>query len=47
MDIFSIWHLTFILLGFMALFGTGKLRNAGSELGTAIKSFRSTVECYV
>ncbi|MFA7496017.1 MAG: Sec-independent protein translocase subunit TatA [Acidithiobacillus sp.] len=42
--IFSIWHLIIILLIVVALFGTAKLRNVGSDLGSAIKSFRSAVK---
>ncbi len=44
MDVFSIWHLIIILLIVVALFGTTKLRNVGSDLGSAIKSFRSAVK---
>ncbi|MCE5387676.1 MAG: Sec-independent protein translocase subunit TatA [Acidithiobacillus sp.] len=43
MGAFSIWHLIIILLIVVALFGTAKLRNVGSDLGSAIKSFRSAV----
>lgn len=44
MGAFSIWHLVIILLIVVALFGTAKLRNVGSDLGAAIKSFRSAVK---
>ena len=44
MGAFSIWHLVIILLIVVALFGTTKLRNVGSDLGSAIKSFRSAVK---
>ncbi|MGC9215536.1 MAG: Sec-independent protein translocase subunit TatA [Acidithiobacillus sp.] len=44
MGAFSIWHLIIILLIVVALFGTTKLRNVGSDLGSAIKSFRSAVK---
>lgn len=44
MGAFSIWHLVIILLIVVALFGTAKLRNVGSDLGSAIKSFRSAVK---
>ena len=40
----SIWHLVIILLIVVALFGTTKLRSVGSDLGSAIKSFRSAVK---
>ncbi len=44
MDFFSIWHLLVILVIVVVLFGTSKLRNVGSDLGNAIKSFRSAVK---
>ena len=44
MGALSIWHLIIILLIVVALFGTAKLRNVGSDLGSAIKSFRSAVK---
>lgn len=44
MGAFSIWHLVIILLIVVALFGTAKLRHVGSDLGAAIKSFRSAVK---
>lgn len=37
---FSIWHWLIVLLVVVLLFGTKKLRNVGSDLGSAIKSFR-------
>lgn len=39
----SIWQLLIILLIIVLLFGTKKLRNIGSDLGGAIKSFRKAV----
>lgn len=39
----SIWQLLIILVIVMLLFGTKKLRNIGSDLGSTIKSFRSSV----
>jgi sec-independent protein translocase protein TatA len=36
--------LLLILLIIMALFGTNKLKNIGSDLGQAIKSFRRSLE---
>ena len=44
MGAFSIWQLIIILLIVVALFGTAKLRNVGSDLGSAIKGFRSAVK---
>jgi sec-independent protein translocase protein TatA len=39
----SIWQLLIILVIVMMLFGTKRLRNLGSDLGAAIKGFRSSV----
>jgi sec-independent protein translocase protein TatA len=44
MDLFSIWHLLVILAVVVLLFGTSKVRNIGSDLGGAIKSFRSAMK---
>lgn len=44
MDLFSIWHLLIILAVVLVLFGTSKVRNIGSDLGGAIKSFRSAMK---
>ncbi len=40
MGTFSIWHWVIVLLVVVLLFGTKKLRNVGSDLGAAVKSFR-------
>ena len=40
----SIWQLAIVLVIVLLLFGTKKLRNIGSDLGGAIKSFRSAVK---
>nr|VFK37791.1 MAG: sec-independent protein translocase protein TatA [Candidatus Kentron sp. SD]VFK42462.1 MAG: sec-independent protein translocase protein TatA [Candidatus Kentron sp. SD]VFK78142.1 MAG: sec-independent protein translocase protein TatA [Candidatus Kentron sp. SD] len=40
----SIWQMLIILLIIVLLFGTKKLRNIGSDLGDAIKSFRSSIK---
>ncbi|MCH9673030.1 MAG: Sec-independent protein translocase subunit TatA [Gammaproteobacteria bacterium] len=39
----SIWQLLIVLAIVMLLFGTKKLRNIGSDLGGAIKGFRSGI----
>ncbi len=39
----GIWQLLIILLIVMMLFGTKRLRGLGSDLGAAIKGFRSSV----
>ena len=40
----SIWQLLIILVIVILLFGTKRLRGLGSDLGGAIKSFRSAVK---
>lgn len=40
----SFWQLLIVLLIIILLFGTTKLRNIGSDLGNAIKGFRSAVK---
>lgn len=40
----SIWQLLIILLIVVLLFGTGKLRSLGSDLGSAVKNFRSGIK---
>ena len=40
----SVTHLLIILVIVIVLFGTKRLRNIGSDLGGAIKSFRSAVK---
>lgn len=39
----SIWQLLIILAIVLLLFGTKKIRSIGSDLGSAIKSFRGAV----
>jgi sec-independent protein translocase protein TatA len=40
----SIWQLLIVLLIVVLLFGTKKLRNIGSDLGGAIKTFRKSMK---
>jgi len=40
----SIWHWAIVLVVVLAVFGTGKLRNIGSDLGAAIKGFKKSME---
>ncbi len=40
----SIWQLLIILLIVVLLFGTKKLRNIGTDLGGAIKTFKKTMK---
>ena len=39
----SIWQLLIILAIVVMLFGTSRLRNIGSDLGSAIKGFRNSM----
>jgi sec-independent protein translocase protein TatA len=39
----SIWQLLIILAIVALLFGTGRLRNIGSDLGGAIKGFKKSM----
>ena len=39
----SIWQLLIVFLIVLLLFGTKRLRNLGSDLGNAIRGFRSAV----
>ena len=40
----SLWQLAIVLVIVLLLFGTKKLRNLGSDLGAAIKGFKSAVK---
>lgn len=40
MGSFSIWHWLVVLLVVLVLFGTKKLRNAGQDLGEAVRGFK-------
>ena len=40
----SIWQLLIVLVIVLLIFGTKKLRNLGSDLGGAVKGFRSTMK---
>lgn len=40
----SIWQLLIILVIVLLLFGTKRLRNLGSDLGTTIKGFRKAMD---
>ena len=40
----SIWQLLIVLLIVVLLFGTKKLRNIGTDLGGAIKTFRKSMK---
>ena len=36
----SIWHLVILLVVVVVVFGTGKLRHIGSDLGNAMRDFK-------
>jgi len=40
MGSFSIWHWLIVLLVVVLIFGTKKLRNIGTDLGSAVKGFK-------
>lgn len=40
MGTFSIWHWLIVLLIVVMIFGTKKLKNIGSDLGSAVKGFK-------
>jgi sec-independent protein translocase protein TatA len=40
MGSFSIWHWLIVLLIVVLVFGTKKLKNMGSDLGSAVKGFK-------
>ncbi|MDR2219204.1 MAG: Sec-independent protein translocase subunit TatA [Methylobacillus sp.] len=37
------WHWVVVLVVVMLVFGTGKLRNAGKDLGGAVKGFKDAM----
>lgn len=41
---FSIWELLLILVIVLVLFGGSRLRNLGSDLGSAIRGFRNAMK---
>ena len=44
MGSFSIWHWLIVLLVVIMIFGTKKLRNMGSDLGSAVKGFKEGIK---
>ena len=40
----SIWHWVIVLIIVALVFGTGRLRNIGEDVGAAIKSFRKGMQ---
>jgi sec-independent protein translocase protein TatA len=43
MGSFSIWHWLIVLLIIVLVFGTKKLKNIGSDLGSAVKGFKDGI----
>ncbi|MBU6460791.1 MAG: Sec-independent protein translocase subunit TatA [Proteobacteria bacterium] len=43
MGLDSIWHWLIVLLIVLLVFGTKKLRNAGSDLGHAVRNFKDAM----
>lgn len=41
---FSIWHWLVVLAIVALIFGTKKLRNMGEDVGSAVKSFRKSMQ---
>ena len=44
MGTLSIWHWLIVLVIVLAVFGTKKLRNMGSDLGGAVKGFKDSMK---
>jgi len=40
MGSFSVWHWLIVLVVVLLIFGTKKLRNLGTDLGSAVKGFK-------
>lgn len=40
---FSIWHWLIVLLIVVTIFGTKRLRNVGSDLGSAIRQYKKSL----
>ena len=44
MGTFSLWHWLIVLVVVVLVFGTKKLRNAGGDLGSAVKNFQDSMK---
>lgn len=44
MGSFSIWHWLILLAIILLVFGTKRLRNIGSDVGSAIRDFRKSMD---
>ena len=40
----SLWQLLIILIVVLLIFGSGKLKSLGSDLGTSIKGFKKAIK---
>ncbi|MBI2960544.1 MAG: Sec-independent protein translocase subunit TatA [Betaproteobacteria bacterium] len=40
----SVWHWLIVLAVVVVLFGTGKLRNLGADLGGAVRGFKEGIK---
>lgn len=43
MGTMSLWHWLIVLAVVVAIFGTRKLRNAGGDLGAAVRNFKTAL----
>jgi sec-independent protein translocase protein TatA len=44
MGLDDIWHWLIVLLVVLLIFGTSKLRNAGSDIGAAVRNFKKAMK---
>ena len=44
MGSFSLWHWLIVLVIVVLIFGTKKLRNAGGDIGGAVKNFKTAMK---
>lgn len=44
MGMTSIWHWIILLVVVVAVFGTSKIKNAGKDIGQAVKGFKDAVK---
>jgi len=40
----AVWHWVIVLIVVVLVFGTGKLKTIGSDLGSAVKGFKKSME---
>ncbi|MBU6405499.1 MAG: Sec-independent protein translocase subunit TatA, partial [Proteobacteria bacterium] len=44
MGLDDIWHWLIVLVIVLLIFGTSKLRNAGSDIGAAVRNFKKAMK---